>query len=163
MVSGSVLYQKNWFRNERSTHETVPRTHIRKVSTGREGSSVVGTVRATCLIGEFSSSGSGFSEEDDGSKLESPPFDTAENREIENVNYLLQRCEERRRRAEDLLRGEVISWEDSSIVSGCPNRTEEKVKDQMDIFRGKGELIWKIIYSLIFMLVENKLDELVVV
>ena len=75
-------------------HEIVSRTHIRKVSTGREGSSVVGTVRATCLIGVFSSSGSGFSEEDDGSKLESPPFDTVENREIENVNYLLQICEE---------------------------------------------------------------------
>ena len=46
------------------------------------------------MIGEFSSSGSGFSEEDDDSKLESPPFDTAKNREIENVNYLLQICEE---------------------------------------------------------------------
>ena len=64
------------------------------MSTGREGSSVVGTVKATCLIDEFSSSGSGFNEEDDGSKLESSPFDTTENREIENVNYLLQRCEE---------------------------------------------------------------------
>ena len=64
-------------------------THIQKVSTSRERSSVVGTVRATCLIGEFSSSGSGFSEEDDGSKLESPPLD---------------------------IRGEVISWKDSSIV-----------------------------------------------
>ena len=55
---------------------------------------MVGTIKATCLIGEFSSSRSGFSEEDDGSKLESPPFDTVENREIENVNYLLQICEE---------------------------------------------------------------------
>ena len=54
---------------------------------------MVGTVRATCLIDEFSSSGSGFSEEDDGSKLESSPIDTAENKEIENVNYLLQKCE----------------------------------------------------------------------
>ena len=55
---------------------------------------MVGRVRATCLINEFFSSGSGFSEENDGSKLESPPFDTAKNRKIENVNYLLQRCEE---------------------------------------------------------------------
>lgn len=35
--------------------EKVPRTHIRKVRTGRDGSSVVGTVRATCWTGEFSS------------------------------------------------------------------------------------------------------------
>lgn len=40
--------------------ERVPRTHIRNVRTGREGSSVVGTVRATCSTGEFSSSSSGF-------------------------------------------------------------------------------------------------------
>lgn len=36
-------------------HERDPKTHIRNVSTGRDGSSVVGTVRATCLTGEFSS------------------------------------------------------------------------------------------------------------
>ena len=34
----------------------VPSTHIRKVSTGSSGSSVAGTVSATCSIGEFSSS-----------------------------------------------------------------------------------------------------------
>lgn len=55
IVRGSVLYQKNWFRNDNRTHERVPNTHIRNVRTGREGSSVVGTVRATCLMGEFSS------------------------------------------------------------------------------------------------------------
>lgn len=54
--SGSVRYQKNWLRKERRTHERVPSTHIRNVRTGREGSSVVGTVRATCSTGEFSSS-----------------------------------------------------------------------------------------------------------
>ena len=91
IVRGSVLYQKNWFRNDRSTQDTVPRTHIRKVSTGREGSSVVGTVSATCFTGEFSSPSSGFNGEDGASRLESPPFGTAGNREIENVNYVLQR------------------------------------------------------------------------
>lgn len=52
---GSVRYQKNWLRNDNRTQETVPKTHIRNVRTGREGSSVVGTVKATCLTGEFSS------------------------------------------------------------------------------------------------------------
>lgn len=54
MERGSVRYQKNWLRKERRTQERVPRNHIRKVSTGREGSSVVGTVSATSRIGEFS-------------------------------------------------------------------------------------------------------------
>ena len=36
-VKGSLRYQKNWFKKERS-----------------EGSSLIGTVRATCSIGEFS-------------------------------------------------------------------------------------------------------------
>lgn len=35
----------------------MPKTHILKVRTGMFGSSVVGTVRATCSIGEFSDSG----------------------------------------------------------------------------------------------------------
>lgn len=56
IVNGSLLYQKNWFKNDNKTHESVPKNHIRKVRTGSEGSSVVVTVRATCLIGEFSSS-----------------------------------------------------------------------------------------------------------
>ncbi|CAL1413126.1 unnamed protein product [Linum trigynum] len=43
-------------RNDSNTQESVPRTHIRKVSTGRVGSSVVGTVIATCFTDEFSSS-----------------------------------------------------------------------------------------------------------
>lgn len=60
MVNGSVLYQKNWFKNDSKTHESVPKNHIRKVRTGSEGSSVIGTVSATCLIGEFSSSSSCF-------------------------------------------------------------------------------------------------------
>lgn len=60
MVNGSVLYQKNWFKNDSKTQETVPKNHIRKVRTGSEGSSVIGTVSATCLIGEFSSSSSCF-------------------------------------------------------------------------------------------------------
>lgn len=55
IVSGSVRYQKNWLRKDRRMHERAPKTHIRNVSTGRDGSSVVGTVRATCLTGEFSS------------------------------------------------------------------------------------------------------------
>jgi len=55
IVSGSVRYQKNWLRKERRMHERAPNTHIRKVRTGRDGSSVVGTVRATCGMGEFSS------------------------------------------------------------------------------------------------------------
>ena len=58
MVKGSVLYQKNWFRKDSKMQESVPSTHILKVRTGREGSSVVGTVSATCGIGEFSSSSS---------------------------------------------------------------------------------------------------------
>ncbi|PON73570.1 hypothetical protein PanWU01x14_057520, partial [Parasponia andersonii] len=58
MERGSVRYQKNWLRKESRAHESVPKNHIRKVNTGRVGSSVVGTVRATCSTGEFSSSSS---------------------------------------------------------------------------------------------------------
>lgn len=69
MERGSLRYQKNWLRKERRTQERVPRNHIRKVRTGREGSSVVGTVRATWGIGEFSSdseiSGTGGGEIDE--------------------------------------------------------------------------------------------------
>lgn len=43
------------------THERVPNTHTRKVRTGIVGSSVMGTVSATCSIGEFSSSSSSSS------------------------------------------------------------------------------------------------------
>lgn len=65
MESGSLRYQKNWFRKERMTHDTVPRTHIRKVSTGMDGSSPTGTVRATCSTGELSF-GEGEAQEEDG-------------------------------------------------------------------------------------------------
>lgn len=58
MARGSRRYQKNWFRNDSTTQERLPSTHIRNVRTGREGSSVVATVIATCFIGEFSSSSS---------------------------------------------------------------------------------------------------------
>lgn len=40
------------------TQEIKPKTHIRKVHTGRVGSSVVGTVKRTCSIGDISSSSS---------------------------------------------------------------------------------------------------------
>lgn len=66
--SGSFRYQKNWFRKDRTTHDRLPNTHIRNVRAGIDGSSVVGTVIATCLIGEFSSgsiSSSDFDDEDD--------------------------------------------------------------------------------------------------
>lgn len=43
-------------RKDKRIHERVPKTHMRNVSTGNEGSSVVGTVSATSRIGEFSSS-----------------------------------------------------------------------------------------------------------
>lgn len=55
IVKGSVRYQKNWLRKDKRTQERVPKTHIRKVTTGRDGSSAVDTVVATCLMGEFSS------------------------------------------------------------------------------------------------------------
>lgn len=51
---GSRRYQKNWLRKERRAQEIVPSVRVRKVKVGREESSVVGTVRATCSIGEFS-------------------------------------------------------------------------------------------------------------
>ena len=54
-VRGSLRSPKNWFRKDRRTHERVPKTHIRKVRTGSDSSSVVDTVRATCFTGEFSS------------------------------------------------------------------------------------------------------------
>lgn len=54
MESGSRRYQKNWFRNESRMHDIIPSTHVRKVITGKLGSSVTGTVSATCSIGEFS-------------------------------------------------------------------------------------------------------------
>lgn len=50
-------------RNDKRMQERVPKTHMRNVKTGNEGSSVVGTVSATCRIGEFSSSSSSFSSE----------------------------------------------------------------------------------------------------
>lgn len=43
--------------------ERMPKTHIRKVTTGRVGSSVTGTVNATCSTGELSSSGEGVDSE----------------------------------------------------------------------------------------------------
>lgn len=61
IVSGSVLYQKNWLRNDKTMQERVPKTHMRNVRTCSEGSSVVGTVSATCRMGEFSSSSSSSS------------------------------------------------------------------------------------------------------
>ena len=54
IVRGSLRYQKNWFRKERSTHARIPRIHVRKVKLGSEGSSLIKTVRAICSIGEFS-------------------------------------------------------------------------------------------------------------
>uniref|UniRef100_A0A2P2IVI1 Uncharacterized protein n=1 Tax=Rhizophora mucronata TaxID=61149 RepID=A0A2P2IVI1_RHIMU len=65
---GSVRYQKNWLRKDNRTQEMVPKNHILNVRTGKEGSSVVGTVRATCLIGEPSSVSciSAAGHEDDG-------------------------------------------------------------------------------------------------
>ena len=55
-MSGSVLYAKNWSRNERSAHENKPMNHILKVHTGRLGSSVLVTVSRTSSMGESSSS-----------------------------------------------------------------------------------------------------------
>ncbi|PQQ03246.1 hypothetical protein Pyn_20703 [Prunus yedoensis var. nudiflora] len=55
MERGSRRYQKNWLRKESRTHERAPSVQVRKVTVGREGSSVTGTVRATCSIGELSS------------------------------------------------------------------------------------------------------------
>ena len=56
MDSGSFRYQKNWFKKDSSTHERVPSTHMRNVKQGIVGSSPVGTVNATCSMGEFCSS-----------------------------------------------------------------------------------------------------------
>lgn len=41
-----------------SAQDSTPRNHMRKVHTGRVGSSVFVTVRRTCSIGEMSSSSS---------------------------------------------------------------------------------------------------------
>lgn len=89
--SGSLRYQKNWFRNESSAQDKIPRTHIRNVKTGRVWSSVVGTVRATCSTGEFSSSSSSvwlldFDEDEDGLPLMSfsSSFDTELNDNPDN-------------------------------------------------------------------------------
>lgn len=54
MERGSRRYQKNWLRKDRRTQAAAPSTHIRKVTTGRVGSSVGGTVSSTCSTGEFS-------------------------------------------------------------------------------------------------------------
>lgn len=54
-MSGSVLYAKNWLRNDRRPHDIRPRNHIRNVHTGRVGSSVLATVSRTSSIGETSS------------------------------------------------------------------------------------------------------------
>ena len=53
-MRSSLRYQKNWLRKERRPHARVPRIHVRNVKLGREVSSVIGIVRATCSIGEFS-------------------------------------------------------------------------------------------------------------
>lgn len=55
-MSGSVRYEKNWLRKERSAQEKRPKNHIRKVHTGRVGSSVLVTVSLTSSMGEISSS-----------------------------------------------------------------------------------------------------------
>jgi len=52
--SGSRRNPKNWFKKERRTQASVPNVHVLKVNTGSDGSSVTGTVKATCSIGEFS-------------------------------------------------------------------------------------------------------------
>ena len=56
MDSGSLRYQKNWFKKDRSAQDAMPRIHMRKVSAGMDGSSSTGTVMATCSMGEFSTS-----------------------------------------------------------------------------------------------------------
>lgn len=58
MMRGSVRQAKNWFKKERRQQETSPKNHILKVHTGRKGSSVLGTVKRTCSIGDISSSSS---------------------------------------------------------------------------------------------------------
>ncbi|GLT62167.1 hypothetical protein SLA2020_348240 [Shorea laevis] len=52
MMRGSVQYVKNWLRKERRAHESRPKAHIRKVHTGRVGSSVLDTVSQTYSTGE---------------------------------------------------------------------------------------------------------------
>ncbi|KAL5855131.1 hypothetical protein ACOSQ4_004933 [Xanthoceras sorbifolium] len=58
ITRGSVLYEKNWLRNDSRAHETRPKNHIRNVHTGRVGSSVLVTVSRTSSTGESSSSSS---------------------------------------------------------------------------------------------------------
>ncbi|GER45953.1 LPXTG-motif cell wall anchor domain protein [Striga asiatica] len=53
---GFWRYAKNWFTDASRTHEVSPRNHVRKVSTGRVGSSVGGTVSRTSSIGWYFSS-----------------------------------------------------------------------------------------------------------
>lgn len=68
MDSGSFRYQKNWLRKDRRMQDIVPRNHVRKVNTGDDGSSVIGTVSATCSTGELpeiSSASNGEEEEED--------------------------------------------------------------------------------------------------
>lgn len=66
MERGSLRYQKNWLRKERRTQAKAPRIHVRNVTVGRAGSSVVGTVSATCSTGEFSLSSGAYVEEASG-------------------------------------------------------------------------------------------------
>ncbi|PON59619.1 hypothetical protein PanWU01x14_158310, partial [Parasponia andersonii] len=56
MTRGSVRYMKKVLRKERRTQEARTRAHIRKVHTGRVGSSWLDTVSRTSSIGETSSS-----------------------------------------------------------------------------------------------------------
>ena len=138
IVKGSVRYQKNWLRNDKRTHEMVPKTHIRNVRTGREGSSVVGTVKATCVTGEFSSSsctsltsdsdfdGMACDDDDEGILLTSSSFSslyTEQKQEhkkkmFQNKNKNIKFCwvlkVEKRER--DSLRGALISSLDSSMA-----------------------------------------------
>lgn len=58
MTKGCVRYAKKVLRKERRTHDTTPKNHMRKVKTGRVGSSTFDTVRRTSSIGEMSSSSS---------------------------------------------------------------------------------------------------------
>ena len=93
MVSGSVLYQKNWFRNERSTHKTVPRTTFGRWAPAEKGR--LWWAQSEPHVWSVSSFRLGrFQWRRRWLQARIPPFDTAENREIENVNFLLQRCEE---------------------------------------------------------------------
>ena len=54
--NGSLRYQENWFRSERSTQASVSRIHVWNVKISSEGLSVTGIVNETCLIEESSPS-----------------------------------------------------------------------------------------------------------